>query len=622
MSQGYAPVAISHTRAPPLGNGIHRRGGPEHNAYVAIKKAASAKWSRGWASGFQIGQSAALLSALMLLLPRGGGDSALVSTAGAAAAKKSAKSEKSKDAASVPIVVPAVSIAAEELRQHARALSALRQTSGLSESERTQRTRQYIAEQLYETGLLPGGDGQHGIAGLSQALSLISVRSQLRGAPQFRSTATTIPVRITVGPREVVLFSAAQKTEVTLQDSELVFVGYGITSAGRGRDDYKGVDLRGKVALMLDGSPSELGPGKDTALSASRWQSKFTEALRRGAAGALIIHDSQRAVQTMTRLRSYFGGERLLAAVAADTPVLQVSGFISDEAARRLLLAAGLDLEKQQQAAQDRDFTPSTLRVRMSTQLQNQVHSIESANIVGILPGTDETLRGEAVVLTTHVDHVAGLAAPEQAEGLLYLPGVRDRVVAAAGLLAMARATRQLPPPKRSLIFAFLSGHGESFAGAQRLLKRLPLPAERVIAQIHLDGLNVGDSRPEILQLGRGKSTLDEVLDGLAATQKRYVVTDAHPELGLFFRSESLVFARAGIPVLFVAPPDLESYLASDYLQASDIFREGWSFAGGAQDCALLYQAALWIANARSAPSVLASDDFSARPTGENSTGK
>jgi Zn-dependent M28 family amino/carboxypeptidase len=531
----------------------------------------------------------------------------------AAPAKKQGAIDKSKDAALPAVTVPAVNIAAEELRQHARALATLRQQPGLSESERAQRARQYIAEQLYETGLLPGGDGQHGIAGFSQALSLLSVRSQLRVAPQFRSTATTIPVRIAVALRELVLFSNVQKAELALQESELVFVGYGITAPERAWDDYKGTDLRGKIALILDGNPlgSEADKGKPGA--AAHWQSKFAEALRRGAVGALLIHDSAQAAEPLARLRSYFGGERLLAASPADQPTLQVSGFVSDEAARRLLLAAGLELEKQQQAAQERDFTPTSLRVRMSVQLQNQVRSIDSANLVGILPGSEEALRSEAVVLTSHIDHLASAYDAEHPESPQPLPGVRDRVVGAAGLLAMARATRQLPPPKRSLIFAFVSGHGESFAGAQRLLKHLPQPAERVVAHINLDGLNVGDSRPEILQIGRGKSNLDEVIDALATAQKRYVIADTRPTRGIFYRSESVIFARAGIPVLFVAPPDLDGYLATDYLQGSDIFRESWTFTGGALDCALLYQVALWVGSARTLPQVASSDEFAAR---------
>lgn len=535
---------------------------------------------------------------------------------------KTNKASKSGAAANARVAVPAVNIPADEVRKHAQAMATLREQPGLTEDERAQRTRQYIAEQLYETGLLPGGDGQHGIAGLSQALSLVSIRSQLPSAPLFRSTATTIPVKIAVGSREVVLFSGTPRAEVALKDSELVFVGYGVTAPESAWDDYKGTDLQGKVALMLDGNPGPSDAGKSQTLAASRWPLKFAEALRRGATGALIIHHPQRSAESLARLRSYFGGERLLGAPAAGNPTLQVGGFISDEAARRLLLAAGLDLEKQQQAANDRDFTPSALRVRMSVTLQNQVRSVESANVVGILPGTDESLRQEAVVLTSHIDQQASKADAEQASGLVNLPGVRDRVVGAAGLLAMARATRQLPPPKRSLIFAFVSGHGESFAGAQHLLKHLPQPAERVVAHVNIDGLNVGDSQPEILQLGRGRSTLDEVLDSLATSQKRAVIGETPSQRGLFYRSESLVFARAGIPVLFLATPDLDRYLATDYLQPSDTFHNGWSFAGGAQDCALLYQVALWVANARTPPRFLATDEFAGRASNENPAGK
>lgn len=580
----------------------------------------SAGSARGAARMRRIGQILTLCSCLCVPLEAVRADGG--QPGHAAAGKRAGKGDKGREPTPQAPAIPAVNIPAEELRQHAHALSALRQQPGLSEAERGQRMRQYIAEQLYETGLLPGGDGQHGIAGLSQSVSLLRVRSQLRGAPQFRSTATTIPVRITVAPREVVLFSGAPKAEIALQDSELVFAGYGITAPERAWDDYKGIDVRGKVVLLLDGTPAETSAGGGRTWAAGRWTQKFADALRRGAVGVLVIHDSQRAAEPMDRLRSYFGGERLLMATAADAPALQIGGYVSDEAARRLLLAAGLDLEKQQQAAQSRDFTPAALRVRMSAQLQNQVQPFESANLIGILPGTDETARNEAVVLSTHIDHLPGAFDAEQPDMLRPLPGVRDHVVGAAGLLAMARATRQLPPPRRSLIFAFLTGHGESFAGAQRLLKRLPQPVDRIVANIHIDGLNVGDSRPELLQIGRGKSSLDELVDRLASSQKRYVVADSRPERGLLYRSDSFVFAKAGIPVLFVMPVDVDGYLAADYLRPSDTFRESWSFAGGAQDCALLYQAALLVASARTPPQVLAGDEFAPRASAGSAAGK
>ncbi len=530
--------------------------------------------------------------------------------AATAAPEKPAKPER-VEKPQPALVLPSVSLAAEDLRRHTRALAAIAQDAALSENDRAARTRLYIAEQLYETGLAPGGDGEHGVAGLVQAVTLQGQSSGLRGRPRFLGTRTTIPVQITVAPRELVLFSTLPQPEVSLQDSELVFVGYGITAAERAWDDYKGIDVRGKTVLMLDGAPRELAAAGAAYRGAGRYPQKLAEAQRRGASGALLVHNPAQAEQPLDRLRAYFGSERLLAPAPREGNILQVAGYVHDEAARRILLAGGVDLEGQQAAAESRDFTPLSLRVRMSVQLQNQTRSIESANLVGILQGADEAARAEAVVISTHFDHLSAMADSSGVQQPL--PGVRDRLVGVAGLLAIAQATRQQAPPRRSLIFAALTGHSEAFVGAQRLLKRLPAPAQRVVAQLNLDGLSVGDASPELIQIGRGKSTLDELLNSVALATGRTVLPEPRPERGLLYRSESLVFARAAIPVLFLAPRDIEQYLSTDHLRSSDTLRDSYSFVGAAQDCGLLFQLSWLLANARTLPYYLPGDEFAPR---------
>jgi len=509
------------------------------------------------------------------------------------------------------LVLPEVSVSAADIQRHAQALSAIAQDPALSPGDRGSRTRQYIAEQLYESGLAPGGDGEHGAAGLLQAVPLQGQSSVLQGRPRFVGTSTTIPVQVAVAARELVLWSGLPQPEVSVKDSELVFVGYGITAAERAWDDYKGIDVRGKTVLMLDGLPRELAAAGVAYRGAGRYAQKFSEALRRGAIAAVLIHSPSQSEHSLDTLRAYFGSERLLAPLARDGVALQAAGYLHDEAARRVLLAGGLDLEAQQQAAETREFTPQSLRVRMSAQLKNQTRSVDSANVVGILSGADEAARGEAVVISTHHDHLSAIA--DGSGGQQLLPGVRDRLVGVAGLLAMAQATRKQAPARRSLIFAVLGGHSESFVGAQRLLKRLPAPAQRVVAQINIDGLNVGPASTELVQIGRGKSTLDELLDSVAKATGRTVIADRKPERGLLYRSESLVFARAGAPVLFLAPPDLEQYLTTDYLRPSDTLRESFSFTGAAQDCALLYQLGWLTADSPTLPYFVPGDEFAPR---------
>ena len=555
----------------------------------------------GWPLGTATARRCAAIALLTLAAAGAQSDAGKPAKGGASAAGKlGAAAPKSAGKANAP-PPPPLTLPAAELRDHARFLATSPKLTALGAAPRAAAARQYMAEQLYETGLLPGGDGQHGIAGFLQAVSMVGARSVVRGVPQFRSNATTIPVQIAVAPREIVLFADDRSDTVEVKDSEIVFAGHCVTAPAQSWDDYKGSDVRGKVVLCLDGGPK----GFAGQAAVTRWPQKVAEAARRGAAAALLVHsasDVRLGDPSLPFWRSYYASEQLLPSAQGDSATsFQLRGVITDDAARRLLQAGREDLDTLRRAADERDFEPRALRVRMTARLQNQTRPIESANIVGILPGSDETLREEAVLYTAHIDGVNAYAESPP-EGSVITPGVRDRIVGAAALLTMAKATRQTPPPARSQIFALVVGHGEGFVGTARLLKHLPAPVRKVIAHVSVDGINIGDEFPEITQSGRGKSSLDAILDAAATAQGRHVGGEPRLARDLYYRNESLPLARLGIPSLLLAPLDLDSYLGNDYLQPTDVFRDGWTFAGGAQDSALLYACGLAIAGAGPAP--------------------
>ena len=500
----------------------------------------------------------------------------------------------------------ALTIAKDGLRETTRLLADSKLAGRQLGSPGEREAQRYVKSRLQQVGL-------SGVSsdGYSQGFALTEVRSQQTGAASFRSIATTMPVQIAVGPAELVLTTLEPTAATNLRDVELLFVGYGITAPELQWDDYKGIDVRGKVVLVLDGDPQQTPGifGGSARTLYGRWPYKVAEAGRHGAAGVLVVHDPSAAGHGFAAVRNAWAHQYYLSPEGRKEPgSVKLRGFLSDDACRRLLQAGGQDYDTQRRAAEDRSFNPLALPVRINVTQQHHLQPIQTANIIGILPGSDPHLRSEAVVYTAHLSHLGSHDIPSGAATIWN--GARNGALGIAGLLELARAAAQGPPPRRTLIFAALATQQGDFAGATQLLSKLPTPVHRIIAHISLDMLSPQAASAQLLQVGRGRSSIDLFLNKVAKSRKRPVTSEPNPERGLYYRSDSLRFAEAGIPSLLLAPADLTTYLQQQFNQPSDTYSDAWTFEATAQDLQLLYLTGLQIAEAKTAPTFNANDEF------------
>jgi len=432
-------------------------------------------------------------------------------------------------------------------------------------------------------------------------LTLVKTRLLPGGAPQWKSTAATVPVQAKTAINDVVLLAGDTKS-VTLTDAPVVFVGYGLTAPEFQWDDYKDGDLQDKVVLILDGDPQsdpKIFAGKARTHYA-RWPEKFAQAAKHGAAAALIVLDPDAAppvASSLAMLRTAYGNQIEYALdrdpAAPDSP-LKVRGFITEETVRRVIQSARIEYDDLRKFAEGRDFRPVRPKLHVSTSITVSSRTSEAANVVGMVLGSDPALQKEAVVYTAHFD---GQSPLDSASGV-------------ATLLTIARAAQKRGPSPRTLVFAAVTAQNEDLLGARQLLAHLPAPVTKVIAHINLDGINPLGVEPSVIQIGRGHSTLDDILDAAAREKKRKVVPEPNPEFGLYYRSESLAFAKAGIPSLFLGWPDLTRYLREEYRQGKESRGAAWSFAGGAEDAELLLTVGRRLAQAKVAPTFKKTDPF------------
>lgn len=432
-----------------------------------------------------------------------------------------------------------------------------------------------------------------------QAVPTVMVRTRVLpgSVPAFKSTAGTVATRAAAGLNDVVLLPGEATANIAVRDAPVAFVGYGIVAPEFKWDDYAGIDVNGKVVVILDGEPGSDAKafGGKAAVAHGRWPQKFATAAQKGAVGALIVvqgGDANAAGSPLSLLRARRGPNTDFVfdqdPSLPDTQPLKVRGFITAEVVRRVFESARMNFDDLAKQADARGFTGGTLKLSMSTQFTCTVQKTSAYNIVGVLPGSDPARAGEAIVYTAHWDGSSPL----------------ESAASVATLLGMARSAASRGALPRTQIFAAVAPQSEYFLGGRYLLAHLPQPAQKVIAHINLDGINPLSSDETVIQIGRGRSTIDALLDAAAKEQERKVLDDPQPELGLFYRSESLLFAKAGIPSVFLGFPDLKRYLQDDY-RRKERFGATWSFVGAAQDGELLLSVGRRLAEAKAGPAGL-----------------
>jgi Zn-dependent M28 family amino/carboxypeptidase len=416
-----------------------------------------------------------------------------------------------------------------------------------------------------------------------------------------------------------------EQNEVRI-DGDLVFVGYGILSPENKWDDYKGLDVRGKVLLIMvnDPPPTATEPGLFGGRALTyygRWTYKYEEAARRGAAGAILIHTDESAGYGWSVVRNSWGSERFGLLPDSKTPTLKLKSWVTDAAARKMVEACGQNLDQLRQAALTREFSPVVLKAKVSTTLKFRAQRLTSPNVVGIFPGNDPALKNEYLVYSAHWDHLG--IVPEQKGDNIY-NGAVDNATGIAGILGIARACTALnTKPRRSILFIATTAEEQGLLGAEYYIRNPLVPLQKTIANINLDSMNVLGQTTDLTPLGADRSTLGNVIAEVAKENSLTVSPDAHPEQGSFYRSDHFPFAKAGIPAVNFEPgskffghsekwteEQILDYRQNRYHQPSDEYSPNWNFSGMVQQARLAFWIGLRLANAKDAPQWNKGDEF------------
>jgi len=377
-------------------------------------------------------------------------------------------------------------------------------------------------------------------------------------------------------------------------DADLVYVGYGIDAPEYHWDDYKGADVRGKVLLMLVNEPTSNDPNffKGRALTYyGRWTYKYEEAARRGAAGAILIHESEMASYPWDVVRNSNSGEKSFLKV--DSQQLKAAAWIQLAVARKLAQDSGMDLQKMMEEAQSRNFHPVTLPVKLKAHMASKIRQFSSNNVVAVLPGSDPKLKDEAVMYTAHYDHLG--IRPEMPGDNIY-NGARDNATGCGILLELARVFAQSPArPRRSIIFASVTAEEQGLLGSEYLGKHLPIPAGKISLDLNFDDIPpLGE--PEELEIsGAERNGFYPTVESLAEEFRLAIRPDSHPEAGHFYRSDHFSLARVGIPSFSInegmkykhhnlewGMQQAEEFTNKHYHQPSDEYSPSMDFTGDA----------------------------------------
>jgi len=421
--------------------------------------------------------------------------------------------------------------------------------------------------------------------------------------------------------RDVYLSTVRGVDRVAIANAPMVFVGYGVSAPERGWDDFKGLDLKGKVAVFLVNDPDFEAVQGDDAKGKfgdrrmtyyGRWTYKYEEAARRGAVGALIVHDTAGAGYGWNTVTAPAGENYDIVRKDPESRVM-LQGWLEGGAATRLFAASGLDLAALRKAARRSDFRPVALKQAFTTDLPVKHDTAVSQNVLAKLPGTKHA--DEVVMFGAHWD-AYGIGAPD-AQGRTIRPGANDDGLGVAGVLELARNFAKAPRTDRSLVFALWSGEERGLLGSETYAVNPVYPAAKTVANLTLDILQTAGPAKDVMLVGAGQNSLEDMLGDAAKAQGRVVTPEALPERGLFYRADHFSVARRGVPTLLLmaisGAPDLvkggrtagqawlDGYMKC-YHQTCDAWGADWDLRGAAQDVDLFKTIGMKLANSRSWP--------------------
>ena len=553
---------------------------------------------------------------------------AIVTVFGAAACKPGGEQSARDTTGSTATLQPALAaITSDNIRQHIDRLASDGFEGRAPGTAGEDSSVAYITEQFKAIGLAPGNpDGTY-----IQPVSMIGYTSH----PDASITVggKTMKLRF---PDDYVGVSRRNANDVRVDNSDLVFVGYGVVAPEYGWDDYKGVDVKGKTIIMLVNDPAVPSPNDSTKLDSTtfkgkamtyygRWTYKYEIASDKGAAAAIIVHETGPAGYPYEVVKGSWGRENFDVKTTGATNRVAVESWMTLDKTKELFKNAGLNFDSLHKAATRKDFNPVALNAKATFHVRNNVREIQSKNVVGKLEGSDPKLKDEYVVYTAHWDH---LGKDTTLKGDQIFNGALDNASGVAALLTLAKAYKALPtPPARSLLFLAVTGEEQGLLGAKWYATHPLYPLNKTLADMNIDGVNQWGKTKDITVVGYGNSTMDDVLGSVLASQGgRTIKPDPEPEKGFFYRSDHFEFAKQGVPALYTdagtefigkdstyGQKKRDEYTENDYHKPSDQAKPDWDLSGAVEDLQAFFEVGYRVAQTDKWPEWKPGTEFKAK---------
>jgi len=511
----------------------------------------------------------------------------------------------------------------DAILQHTKVLSSDEYEGRAPGTKGEELTVKYLSDQFKKTGLQPGNtDGTY-----VQKVPLVGITPA--PAPLvFRKGAQQQTLK---WKDDVVAWTKHVADSASIENSELVFVGYGVVAPEFNWDDYKGVDVKGKTLVMLindppvpdPSNPSELDPktfGGKAMTYYGRWTYKYEIGAQKGAAGVLIIHETGPAGYGFNVVQGKTGEQFDLVTPDKNMGRAAIEGWITLDQGRKLLQMAGHDFDELKKQAATREFKPMPLGVTASMTIKNKLRTIDSQNVIGKLPGADPKLKDEYVVYTAHWDHFG-----KTPEGIFH--GAEDDALGCAALIEMAKVFQKAPaPPRRSILFLAVTAEEQGLLGSEYYSKMPIYPLSKTVADINMDSWNVHGRTKDVILVGFGASDLDDYARDAAAEQGRLVHGDAEPEKGFYYRSDHFNFAKQGVPAMdygggvdYIGKPAdygkkvRDEWTEQRYHTPKDVVMPDWDLNGMREDLKVLFAVGYRVAQADKMPEWKPGNEFRAK---------
>ena len=527
-------------------------------------------------------------------------------------------SDGNDDALDIPVIADG-DISEKTMVDVTRELSSDEFEGRMPGSGGEKKTVELLTQRFEAAGLQPGNDGKW-----TQDVPLVEITG-----------SDFAPLSITGGKdggmafeygKDWVGVSYRETPRTRINNSELVFVGYGINAPERGWNDYEGLDMKGKTAVILVNDPDfgaeDLeGPFNGKAMTYyGRWTYKFEEAARQGAAAALIIHETEPASYGWNVVESSWSGPQAYPQRGENAPALtEMNGWIQNDVAQKIFTAAGKDLAKLKEAARKKDFKAVPLDVQASTSFANETREYMSQNVIGILPGTKRP--EEYVLYTAHWDHLGRCTPADDGDDICN--GAVDNATGTAALVALAEAQAKAGAADRSMVFLAVTAEEQGLLGSTYYAQNPVFPLDQTVGGVNMDAFLIAGPARDVTVVGPGKSQLDEFLAAALKADGRIATDNPNPEAGYYYRSDHFPFAKQGVPMLYLdGGEDLvdggreageavaKEYRDNRYHGPKDEFDENWDWSGVMADLQLYYRLGRMMAMSTSWPNWVEGDEF------------